>query len=94
MNWFQVYIEDVEKDAKALKASKQAQTKKCLERIQIVQKDLQESVSEVIAQYISKQYKSNYNYEWIEYWILFYKNILILRLIVQEEHILKKKVVP
>ena len=59
MNLFQVYIEDVEKDAKALKASKQAQTKKCLERIQIVQKDLQESVSEVIAQYISKQYKSN-----------------------------------
>ena len=55
MNLFQVYIEDVEKDAKALKASKQAQTKKCLERIQIVQKDLQESVSEVIAQYISKQ---------------------------------------
>ena len=55
MKWFQVYIEDVEKDAKALKASKQAQTKKCLERIQIVQKDLQESVSEVIAQYISKQ---------------------------------------
>ena len=44
---FQVYIEDVEKDTKALKASKQAQTKKCLERIQTVQKDLQESISEV-----------------------------------------------
>ena len=44
---FRVYIEDVEKDAKALKASKQAQTKKCLERIHVVQKDLQESISEV-----------------------------------------------
>ena len=45
----------MEKDAKALKVSKQAQTKKCLERIQIVQKDLQESVSEVISRYISNQ---------------------------------------
>ena len=45
--FYKVYIEDVEKDAKALKASKQAQTKKCLERIQVVQKDLQESISEV-----------------------------------------------
>ena len=45
--FLQVYVDDVEKDAKATKALKQAQTKKCLERLQTIQKDLQASVSEV-----------------------------------------------
>ncbi len=43
----QVYVDEVEKDAKAVKIAKQAKTKKYLERLGNVQKDLQGTVAEV-----------------------------------------------
>ena len=43
----QVFVEEVEKDAKVVKAEKQTKTKKHFEKLAHVQKDLQASVGEV-----------------------------------------------
>ena len=44
----QIFVQDeVEKDAKAIRAAKNAKTKKTLEKFQAIQKDLQQTVSEV-----------------------------------------------
>ena len=46
--WQKFLVQDeVEKDAKAIRAAKNAKTKKTLEKFQAIQKDLQQTVSEV-----------------------------------------------
>lgn len=50
----QVFVDDVEKEAKFQKVQKNTKTKKCLERLQNIQKDLQASVSEVFMNFLQK----------------------------------------
>ena len=43
----QVLQEDVEKDAKSIKSAKHSKAKKSMEKLSAIQKDIQQSISEV-----------------------------------------------